>query len=121
MIAKSGEPVLENTKKALNWCNGKKLAVPEMWALNVRRDIWRTGYLSAMTSLGVDVILCPSYIGVAPEIGSGDYFYYTGVWNILSAPAVVFPTGLRVDPDLDIVDTAYKPRSTKDCEEYQKC
>lgn len=74
-----------------------------------------------MKERGVDFILCPAYVGVAAELGSGHYFGYTAVWNILDQPAITFPTGLKVDPVADAVDKSYKPKSADDEREYKKC
>lgn len=78
-------------------------------------------YHQIMKDRGVDFILCPAYIGAAATLGSGQYFHYTSIWNILDQPCVTFPTGLKVDPKLDIVDEQYKPRSKADKREYDKC
>jgi hypothetical protein len=34
-------------------------------------------------------------------------------------PGVVFPTGLKVDPELDVVESGYRPRSAEDEAEYK--
>jgi hypothetical protein len=74
-----------------------------------------------MKEHGIDVILCPTYIGVASEIGTGQYWRYTAIWNILDQPAIVFPTGLTVDPKTDVLDPTFKPRNTDERREYKKC
>jgi hypothetical protein len=74
-----------------------------------------------MKERGVDVLLCPAYVGVAPELASGQYWLYTAIWNILDQPAVTFPTGLKAEPEIDVVETDYRPRSAEDEREYKKC
>lgn len=74
-----------------------------------------------MKERGVDFILCPTYVGVAAELGTPQYWSYTAIWNILDQPAVIFPTGLKADPALDPVEAAYTPRSPVDEREYKKC
>lgn len=74
-----------------------------------------------MKERGVDFILCPAYIGAGAELASCEYFHYTSVWNILDQPCVTFPTGLKVDPEIDVVDRDYLPRSAKDRREYEAC
>jgi hypothetical protein len=73
-----------------------------------------------MKERGVDVILCPAYVGAAATLGSGQNWLYTAIWNILDQPCVAFPTGLKVDPAIDVVED-YKPRSEEDDREYRKC
>lgn len=74
-----------------------------------------------MRERGVDVILCPTYVGVAAELGTAQYWNYTAIWNILDQPAVVFPTGLRADPAVDVAEADYKPRSAVEEREFKKC
>lgn len=73
-----------------------------------------------MKTHGVDFILCPPYVGVAAVLGECQYWNYTAIWNILDQPAVVFPSGLYADPQLDPVDTSYKPRNVVDEREWKK-
>lgn len=74
-----------------------------------------------MKERGVDVILCPTYVGVASELGTAQYWLYTSTWNILDQPGAVFPTGLKADPKVDAIEADYKPRSPVDEREYKKC
>lgn len=74
-----------------------------------------------MVERGVDVLLCPTYVGVAPELGTAQYWPYTATWNILDQPGVIFPTGLKADPEVDVVETDYTPRSAVDEREFKKC
>lgn len=80
-----------------------------------------TRYHRLMKERGVDFILCPTYVGVAAELGTPQYWSYTAIWNILDQPAVIFPTGLKADPALDHVEADYTPRSPTDEREYKKC
>jgi Asp-tRNA(Asn)/Glu-tRNA(Gln) amidotransferase A subunit family amidase len=59
--------------------------------LNVARDEYRDEYHALMKKIGVDIILCPAYVGVAAVLGEAQYWNYTAVWNVLDFPAVVFP------------------------------
>lgn len=74
-----------------------------------------------MKERGVDFILCPAYLGVASELATGQYWLYTAIWNILDQPCVAFPTGLKAEPSIDVVEADYQPRSTDDEREYKKC
>lgn len=74
-----------------------------------------------MKERGVDFILCPAYTGAGAELGSCEYWQYTSVWNILDQPCVTFPTGLKVEPEIDVVEKDYRPRSAEDRREYEAC
>lgn len=73
-----------------------------------------------MKARGVDFLLTPVYPGVAAVLGESHYLGYTAVWNILDQPAVVFPTGMSVDPKIDKADEMYKPRSEFEEKEWKK-
>lgn len=120
LIAQTGEPILPLTEWAFQYSRPAPLAVGEGWELNYQRDIYRDEYHALMKSRGVDFILCPAYVGVAPVLGESHYWNYTAIWNILDQPAVVFPSGLNVDPQLDAVDKSYQPRTTVDEREWKK-
>ena len=74
-----------------------------------------------MKKRGVDVILCPAYTGVGVLQGEARYWNYTAIWNILDQPAVVFPTGLSADKEVDKFDTEYKPLNSTDEREWKAC
>lgn len=74
-----------------------------------------------MVERDVDFILCPTYVGVAAELGTAQYWPYTAIWNILDQPGVVFPTGSKADPEVDVVEAKYSPRSADEEREYKKC
>lgn len=74
-----------------------------------------------MRSQGVDFLLCPAFQGVAPTEGLGRYGGYTLVYNYLDLPAATFPTGLKVDQALDVVEAEYKPTNPVDEYEYSLC
>lgn len=115
-LASSGEPWLPLTKEA--FVHARKMTVAENWEVNLERDAYRDEHLALMKQRGVDFILSPAYVGVAGEPHNCRYFPYTAVWNILDMPGVVFPTGLKVDQELDVIDKDYVPRSKQDEAEY---
>ncbi|KAL4878803.1 amidase [Aspergillus karnatakaensis] len=114
----SGEPRLPLTDVVYSWGNG--VSVYENWKLNMSREILRAQYHALLQERGVDVILSPAYVGVAPEHETGTYIGYTSVWNVLDHPALVIPTGLKVDQSRDVVDTLYVPRNEVDAKEHGK-
>jgi amidase len=50
---------------------------------------------------GVDVILCPIYVGAAAEYETTHYWLYTSIWKLLELLGVIFPSGFRVGLVLD--------------------
>ncbi|EXJ81134.1 hypothetical protein A1O3_07422 [Capronia epimyces CBS 606.96] len=120
ILAESGEPVLPLTEWAFNYAKPKPLTVTENWEYNVKREKYRAAYHALMKARGVDYILSPTFVGVAPELGTSQYWNYTAIWNILDQPCVVFPTGLVQDPTIDKVEEAYVPRNKQDEREFKK-
>ncbi|EQL03521.1 amidase [Ophiocordyceps sinensis CO18] len=118
-MASTGEPVLPLTEQLLSFANPNGLTVLDNWKLNSRRDQYRREYHGLMRSTGVDMILCPAYVGVGALQGQPKYWAYTAVWNILDQPAAVFPSGLCVDGKIDAFDSHYKPRSIDDGREWK--
>lgn len=110
-----------NTEAATFLQHAKELTVAENWAANAQRDELRTEFHALMKQRGVDVILCPPYVGSAPERNKTDYGTYTMLWNLLDQPALVFPSGVVVDPALDPVEDEYKPTNPVDQLQYNKC
>ncbi|KAH8900327.1 fatty-acid amide hydrolase [Thozetella sp. PMI_491] len=118
-IDASGEPILPLTEYILNANGGKELSVLKNWQLNLERETYRREYHAQMKAAGVDVILCPAYVGAGVLQGEPRYWHYSSVWNVLDQPAVTFPSGISAQADLDLVDQAYTPRSEEDNREYK--
>lgn len=120
ILKQSGEPYLPLTKWAFQYSSGTPLTVSENWSLNYARDHYRDEYHALMKSRGVDFILAPAYLGVAAVLGESHYWNYTAIWNVLDQPAVVFPSGLVVDEELDSAEEGYQPRNAVDEREWKK-
>ncbi|KAF5013206.1 hypothetical protein FDECE_785 [Fusarium decemcellulare] len=120
ILAQGGEPIAPLTQFAFSVSRQEALSIAENWALNARRDAYREEYHRIMKERGVDLILCPAYVGAAAALGTGQYWLYTAIWNILDQPCVAFPTGLKADPAIDVVEEGYQPRSAVDETEYKK-
>ncbi|KAM4060450.1 amidase [Hirsutella rhossiliensis] len=118
-LESSGEPMLPLTEHVLSFASPTDLTVLDNWKLNSRRDKYRMEYQALMKSQGVDVILCPTYVGVGALQGQPKYWAYTAVWNILDYPAVVFPSGLCADKTTDAFNSDYQPRSAEDEREWK--
>lgn len=118
-LAESGEPILPLTEWALTF--SKPLSVTDNWALNYQRENYRREYHALMKAKGVDVILCPVYPGVGALQHHAYYWGYTSIWNILDQPAVVFPTGMSGDREIDHYDAEYRPLNDQDEREWKAC
>lgn len=46
---------------------------------------------------------------------------YADCSAILDITSAAFPTGLRQDPDIDVIDTDFKPRSAEDKKQQDLC
>lgn len=113
--------MLPLTEWALQYSSPEPLSISEIWNLNVRRETYRREYHALMKQRGVDVILCPTYVGAGALQGQAYYWNYTAIWNILDQPGVVFPSGLTVDKELDVFETDYKPMNEQDEREWKAC
>ncbi|ODV89830.1 hypothetical protein CANCADRAFT_46226 [Tortispora caseinolytica NRRL Y-17796] len=120
VIGKSGEPYIIPLKKAKAAFTGQSIDAAAVWEINDARDKLRQVYKAQMKSLGVDFVLCPMYPGPAAPIHEMLYGTYTIMWNVLDMPAMVFPTGLKADPEIDIKDPEYSPISPPDASEYER-
>ncbi|KAG9724800.1 fatty-acid amide hydrolase, partial [Aureobasidium melanogenum] len=116
-LAASGEPMLPLTRHALNY--SKAISISENWDLNVMREDYRREYHALMKERNVDVILCPAYVGAGVKQHGAKYWGYTSLWNILDQPAVVFPTGMAVDKNIDPIEEGYSPLNEKDAAEFE--
>lgn len=70
--------------------------------LIIRREALRQKYLTYFRSLSLDVILLPAGPAPAQLHGTTKYWSYTSLFNLIDWPAAVFPTGLFVDPVVDL-------------------
>ncbi|KAB8231082.1 amidase signature domain-containing protein [Aspergillus alliaceus] len=123
LIAQTSEPTLPLTSWAFSYAHPTPFSIAETWALNIARDKYRDEYHALMKTQGVDFILCPAYVGVAAALGEAQYWNYTAIWNILDLPAVVFPSGMKVeDEDLSRVEerSGWKARSEVEAREWRK-
>lgn len=118
MLKDSGEPLLPLTKWALSFGNGDKpLTITENRALNGRRDRLRKIYNDYFVKNNVNILISPTYVGVAPVtildgVAGPFYWGYTSLFNLLDLPTLVAPTGLKQDPEVDVKDSSYEPRSS---------
>ncbi|ORY59987.1 amidase [Pseudomassariella vexata] len=113
-FAETGEPVLPLTQHAFNFSSKEPLTIAENWSLNYQKEAYRREYHALMKERGVDFILCPAYPGAGVLQGMAKYWNYTAIWNILDQPASIFPSGVKVDKDIDRPYEGYTPRNGHD-------
>jgi amidase len=90
------------------------------YTLNYRREELRAVHSTLLRENGIDAILCLTYQGVADKVGDLTYWLYAALWNILDFPGLVFPAGLKVEQEVDVIDTTYVPRSERGKKEWIK-
>jgi Asp-tRNA(Asn)/Glu-tRNA(Gln) amidotransferase A subunit family amidase len=90
--------------------------------LIIRREQIRQEYLTYFRSLNLDIILLPAGPAPAQMLGTTKYWSYTSLFNLLDWPGAVFPTGLYVDPKLDLKgDHGYEGRNEDERHLYKTC
>ncbi|KAJ9214933.1 hypothetical protein DTO166G4_3525 [Paecilomyces variotii] len=131
ILTDGGEPMLPLSEFIIkNNPYRKRLQMEDLWDLLQKNEEYRRAYAKQWndTATGldsdgnpvgmVDVLLCPVGPGAAPPINEAKYWGYTAQWNLLDYPAAVFPV-TRVIPDVDTVESDYKPRNEKDEHNYK--
>lgn len=123
MLSESGEPARPLSEWAFSYGLDRPLTHQESWTLHCQRNAYQDEYQALLKSRGVDFIISPTYPGAAAVMGESHYWNYTAIWNLLDLPSAVFPSGLTVDPELDVLteeDKSYKPRNDEDEREWAK-
>ncbi|OQU96987.1 hypothetical protein CLAIMM_02992 [Cladophialophora immunda] len=110
-ITDSGEPVLPLTQWVTKESHAVERTIPELWNLNMEREVYRGQYLAYFNSRPeVDFLISPVGPGVAARHETARYWGYTAIWNLLDWPACTFPTGETVSPQIHPKDASYTPR-----------
>ncbi|GAA5904101.1 hypothetical protein JCM5296_000334 [Sporobolomyces johnsonii] len=97
----------------------------EVWQLNRQKEALQQAFLTkwlataGQTSTGrsIDGLLCPVAPVTACIPGGNPWAGYTGMFNLLDAPAVVFPV-TKVDPTVDVKPSTFAPLSELDQQFY---
>ncbi|KAK7538482.1 fatty-acid amide hydrolase [Phyllosticta citribraziliensis] len=90
-----------------------ELGVYNMWQIHLERNDLQSKYLDRWNAAGLDAILCPTAPYAAVEHDKFRYVGYTCVYNCLDYSAVSFPTGLRVDKQVDGFSAEDQTRETR--------
>lgn len=119
ILALSGEPLVKLSELYLKFgCGDDGLTGKGVQEICFTRDSNRVNYTKTMNEQQIDFILSPTYVSVASKPEMIRYWGYTNLWNILDFPNVIFPTGLKVDAKLDVVDEDFRARSEIEKYEY---
>ncbi|KAF8548986.1 amidase [Imleria badia] len=109
-----GEDILPLSEWVISPPHTKNLSAHQAWEMHYKRDSFRHAYLQQWRKQNIDVLLCPAYPGVAARHNTARYWAYTAMWNLLDYPAAVFPTGLAVDPKVDVIDPTFSSMGPED-------
>ncbi|ODV74628.1 amidase [Cyberlindnera jadinii NRRL Y-1542] len=117
-LAASGEPVVPLTDHYLQMGKGDKgLSTLEQHFYTNTREALRQEYLDLFNKRGVNFVLAPTYVGVAPKPSTIKYWGYTALWNILDYTCVTFPSGISASKELDPAEDI-EPRNEYEAYEY---
>ncbi|KAK1239301.1 hypothetical protein MKX07_008789 [Trichoderma sp. CBMAI-0711] len=92
----------------------RELSTSEMWKLHLERSEFQNRHLDRWVKAGLDALLLPTMPFNTVRSGNFKHVGYTGVYNVVDYAAVSFPTGLKVDKDIDVESPDYTPLSI-DC------
>ncbi|KIJ65933.1 hypothetical protein HYDPIDRAFT_87857 [Hydnomerulius pinastri MD-312] len=108
----------EDVSPLVEWVSGptwaKEHTAVEMWNLHAQRDMFLRAYSDYWNKSGCDVLVCPPTPGTAGRHNTSKYWSYTAIWNLLDYPGAVFPSGLYVDPAIDVIPQGFSPLSDED-------
>ncbi|EJU00958.1 amidase [Dacryopinax primogenitus] len=114
MLEEGGENILPLTEWVISPPHTFEHTVLQSWNLRYRRDQYKQAYLDYWNSTGCDVILCAPFPGTANPHDMARYWGYTAIFNLLDYPGVVFPTGLKLDPRVDVAYESTEAMSEAD-------
>jgi len=81
--------------------SAQALSVQEYWDVQAKRSALATDLLTQWRELGCDCLLLPTTPYSTVPNGEFRHVAYTGVFNIVDWSAVSFPTGMKVDKNVD--------------------
>lgn len=84
------------------YANATEMGCYDLWQLHLERnDLCKSSLEAWAACEGLDGILSPTTPYSTVEHGDFKHVGYTAIWNILDYPAVSFPSGFKVDRDID--------------------
>lgn len=133
-LDKTGEPLLPLTKWVLEAAQNaaikdkdgylSELTATQVLQQRVARDQFRCEFAEHWEESGVDVVICPVFVGTACQHETAFYWNYTAFWNYVDCPGVVVPTPVRAgkkgeDGDVEVEYAQSKPLSER-CEHVRQ-
>ncbi|KZP00749.1 amidase [Calocera viscosa TUFC12733] len=103
-LKEGGETILPLTEWVISPPYTKDHDATSLRALRKQRDDFKDDYSDYWNQSGCDVVLCPPFPGTANPHDTAKYWAYTAIWNILDYPGIVFPSGLKSDPLIDVLE-----------------
>ncbi|KAK5991932.1 Acetamidase [Cladobotryum mycophilum] len=114
-LERTGEPW---RPEMLRYEEAQEIGTSEMWKMQLERTAFQNQYLDRWNEAGIDAILSATTPYSSTKHDTFNHFGYTGVWNVLDYSCVSFPTGLKVDKNVDRYDSSYEPLlAAKECQE----
>ncbi|EJT97485.1 amidase [Dacryopinax primogenitus] len=105
LLSQTGERMLPLTEWVISPPYTKDHDATSLRALRTQRDEYRDAYSDYWNQTGCDVVLCPPFPGTANPHDTAKYWSYTAIWNILDYPGIVFPSGARLNPSVDVLES----------------
>lgn len=114
MLARTGEPLIPSLER-LGLLSMQGTTLQGFFQLNVRRAEAAKSYLQLFRDNDIDAILMPPAPHTAVCLDTWDSVTYTGLWNYLNYPAIVFPVDKVQDSDLadDLSTAKYGPEDSR--------
>ena len=101
--------------------SAKALSVQEYWGVQAKRSALATESLKQWRELGCDCLLLPTTPYSTVQNGDFRHVAYTGVFNIVDWSAVSFPTGMKVNKDIDQETEKWETMSEDDAHVRDHC
>ncbi|KZT62249.1 amidase [Calocera cornea HHB12733] len=121
LLKEAGEDILPLTEWVISPPHTKDHDATSLRALRKQRDDYKDDYSDHWNESGCDVVLCPPFPGTANPHDTAKYWAYTAIWNILDYPGIVFPSGLKLEPSLDVMEARSSFFSDADKFNHELC
>jgi len=118
ILKQTGEPF---RPEMAAYDSAKALSVQEYWGVQAKRTTLATELLKQWRELGCDCLLLPTMPYATVQNGHFRHVAYTGVFNIVDWSAVSFPTGMKVDKDVDQETEKWETMSEDDAYVRDHC
>lgn len=114
-LAATGEPMLPLTQWIIKDAEGPDVTSSGVLQQRLTRDKFRCEFAEHWQSQGVDVLICPVFVGPACEHDTALYWNYTAFWNYVDYPGVVVPTPVAAQKkSTELYDVSSSPLSEQD-------